>query len=188
MAIDTSDFRNGMNIYLDGEVFTIVEFQHVKPGKGAAFVRTRLRKLKTGQNVEKTFRAGEKVEPVFVEKKPLQYLYRTGDEVVVMDLEDYEQHQYPASMLGDGLKYLKEGMELSAMVVAGEVWGMDVPNFVELEVLETDPVFKGDTVSGTKPAQLEGGAMVQVPFHITQGDVLKVDTRTDSYLERVKSG
>jgi elongation factor P len=105
-----------------------------------------------------------------------------------MDLEDYEQHQYSASMLGDGLKYLKEGMELSAMVVGGEVWGLDVPNFVELEVVETDPVFKGDTVSGTKPATLEGGAQVQVPFHITQGDVLKVDTRTDSYLERVKIG
>ena len=188
MAIDTSNFKNGMNISLDGEVYTIVEFQHVKPGKGAAFVRTRLRKLKTGQNVEKTFRAGEKVEPVFVEKTPLQYLYRSGDDVVVMDLEDYEQHQYPAAFFGDGLKYLKEGMEVTALVVGGEVWGLDVPNFVELEVLETDPVFKGDTVSGTKPATLEGDAIVAVPFHITQGDVLKVDTRTDSYLERVKSG
>ena len=188
MAIDTSDFKNGMNISLDGEVFTIVEFQHVKPGKGGAFVRTRLRKLKTGQNVEKTFRAGEKVEPVFVEKKPLQYLYKAGDDVVVMDNEDYEQHQYPAAFFGDGLKYLKEGMDVTALVVGGEVWGLDVPSFVELEVIETDPVFKGDTVSGTKPATLEGGAIVAVPFHITQGDVLKVDTRTDSYLERVKSG
>jgi elongation factor P len=188
LAIDTSSFKNGMNISLDGEVFTIVEFQHVKPGKGGAFVRTRLRKLKTGQNVEKTFRAGEKVEPVFVEKKPLQYLYKSGDDVVVMDNEDYEQHQYPAAFFGDGLKYLKEGMDVTALVVGGEVWGLDVPNFVELEVLETDPVFKGDTVSGTKPATLEGGAIVAVPFHITQGDILKVDTRTDSYLERVKSG
>jgi len=188
LAIDTSDFKNGMNISLDGEVYTIIEFQHVKPGKGGAFVRTRLRKLKTGQNVDKTFRAGEKVEPVFVEKKPLQYLYKSGDDVVVMDLEDYEQHQYPAAFFGDSLKYLKEGMDITALVVGGEVWGLDVPNFVELEVVETDPVFKGDTVSGTKPAQLEGGAMVQVPFHITQGDILKVDTRTDSYLERVKSG
>lgn len=188
MAIDTSSFRNGMNIYLDGEVFTIIEFQHVKPGKGGAFVRTRLKKLKTGQNVEKTFRAGEKVEQAYVEKKPFQYLYKAGDEVVLMDLEDYEQHHHPVSLFGDSQKYLKEGMEVTAMLVDGEVWGLDVPNFVELEVVETDPVFKGDTVSGTKPARLEGGALVQVPFHITQGDVLKVDTRTDSYLERVKSG
>lgn len=188
MAIDTSDFKNGMNIYLDGEVYTIVEFQHVKPGKGGAFVRTRLRKLKTGQNMEKTFRAGERVESAYVEKKPLQFLYRAGEEVVVMDLEDYEQHHHPASMFGDGIKYLKDGMEVSAMVVDGQVWGLDVPNFVELEVVETDPVFKGDTVSGGKPATLEGGAVIQVPFHITQGDVLKVDTRTDTYLERVKSG
>lgn len=187
MAIDTSDFRNGMNIYLDGEVFTIVEFQHVKPGKGGAFVRTKLRKLKTGQNIEKTFRAGERMEPAYVEKRKMQFLYKAGDEVVVMD-EDYEQHHFSEEMLGGGLKYLKEGMEVSAVTVDGQVWALEVPNFVELPVLETDPAFKGDTVSGgSKPATLEGGAVISVPFHISVGDVLKIDTRTDSYLERVKT-
>ncbi|HET6644281.1 MAG TPA: elongation factor P [Fimbriimonadales bacterium] len=188
LAIDTSSFRNGMNIYLDGEVYTIIEFQHVKPGKGGAFVRTKLRKLKTGQNLEKTFRAGERVDPAFVEKRKLQFLYRTGDEVVVMDTEDYDQHNYPVSYVGDGAKYLQEGMEVSAVTVDGEVWGLEVPNFVELAVVETDPAFKGDTVSGgSKPATMEGGAIVAVPFHINPGDVLKIDTRTDTYLERVKS-
>jgi elongation factor P len=177
-----------MNIYLDGEVYTIIEFQHVKPGKGGAFVRTKLRKLKTGQNLEKTFRAGERVDPAFVEKRKLQFLYRTGDEVVVMDTEDYDQHNYPVSYVGDGAKYLQEGMEVSAVTVDGEVWGLEVPNFVELAVVETDPAFKGDTVSGgSKPATMEGGAIVAVPFHINPGDVLKIDTRTDTYLERVKS-
>jgi elongation factor P len=188
LAIDTSDFKNGMNIYLEGEVYTVIEFQHVKPGKGGAFVRTKLRKLKTGQNLEKTFRAGEKVEPAFVEKKPLQYLYTAGDEIVCMDMEDFEQHHFPKEFLGSGLKYLKEGMNISAMAVDGSVWGLEVPNFVELEVIETDPAFKGDTVSGgSKPATMEGGAVVSVPFHIKVGDLLKIDTRTDSYLERVKA-
>ncbi|MBA3726261.1 MAG: elongation factor P [Armatimonadetes bacterium] len=177
-----------MNIYLEGEVYTIVEFQHVKPGKGAAFVRTKLRKLRTGQNIEKTFRAGEKVDPAFVERRKLQYLYKAGDEVVVMDIQDYEQHHYPLSYMGDGAKYLTEGMEVSAMAVDGEVWGLEIPNFVELAVSETDPAFKGDTVSGgSKPATMEGGAIVSVPFHINPGDILKIDTRTDTYLERVKT-
>ena len=189
LAIDTSDFKNGMNIYLDGEVFTVVEFQHVKPGKGGAFVRTKLRKLKTGQNIEKTFRAGERVEPAYVEKKKLQFLYKAGGEVVCMDMEDFEQNHYPVSYLGGGIKYLKEGMEVSAVAVDGKVWGIEVPNFVELTVAETDPAFKGDTVSGgTKPATLEGGAVVSVPFHINIGDILKIDTRDDKYLERVKTG
>lgn len=187
MAIDTSDFRTGMNIYLDGEVYTIIEFQHVKPGKGGAFVRTKLRKLKTGQNIEKTFRAGERMEPAYVEKRKMQFLYRSGDDVVCMD-EDFEQHSYPSSYFGDGIKYLKEGMDVSAVTVDGNVWGLEVPNFVELMVAETDPAFKGDTVSGGgKPATLEGGATVTVPFHISVGDVIKVDTRTDTYLERVKT-
>lgn len=188
MAIDTSDFKNGMHIELDGEIYTIVEFQHVKPGKGGAFVRTRLRKLKTGSNLEKTFRSGEKVEPVYVEKLKKQYLYKQGDELVLMDLDTYEQDQVPSSQIGDSAKYLKEDMELMALVAKGEVLGYEVPNFVELEVTQTDPGYRGDTVSGgsTKPATLESGAVVQVPFHINEGDVVKVDTRTDAYLERVK--
>lgn len=188
MAIDTSDFKTGMSIYLDGEVFTVVEFQHVKPGKGGAFVRTKLRKLKTGQNIEKTFRAGERIEPAYVERKKMQFLYAHGDEVTLMDLDDYDQVAYSKEMFGGGAKYLIEGMEVSAVTVDGNVVALEVPNFVELRVVETDPAFKGDTVSGgSKPATLEGGAVVAVPFHIGVGDLLKVDTRTDTYLERVKS-
>lgn len=186
MAIDTSDFRNGMHFYLDGEVFTIVEFQHVKPGKGGAFVRTRLRKIKTGQTLEKTFRAGERVDPAFVEKTKMQFISRMRSDVVLMDLESYEQITIPGDTLGSQGKYLKEDSEVVALIAGTETLGYELPNFVELEVTVTDPGFKGDTVSGTKIAQLESGASVQVPFHINIGDVIKVDTRTDEYLERVK--
>jgi len=188
VATDTSDFRNGLHIYLDGEVYSIVEFQHVKPGKGGAFVRTKLKKMSTGQNLEKTFRAGERVETAFVERKRLQFLYQNGDEVVCMDPEDFDQHSFDAALLGSGRKYLSEGMDLTAVVVDGKVISLEVPAFVELRVEQTDPGFKGDTVSGgSKPAVLEGGAQVNVPFHINIGDVVKVDTRTDTYLERVKT-
>jgi len=188
LAIDTSDFRNGMHLYLDNDVYTIVEFQHVKPGKGGAFVRTRLRKLRTGTTIEKTFRAGERVEPAFVERKKYQFLYKQGSEFVLMDLDTYEQDHVEQGRIGDQAKYLKEDMELSVLVAGGEVLGYELPNFVELEVVQTDPGYRGDTVSGssTKPAKLETGATVQVPFHINEGDCVKVDTRTDSYLERVK--
>jgi elongation factor P len=188
LAVDTSDFRNGMHMYLDGEVFTIIEFQHVKPGKGGAFVRTRLRKLKSGSVIDKTFRAGERVEPAFVEKQKMQFLFRQGTEVVLMDLDTYEQIPVEEEHLGDQAKYLKDDVEIVALVAGGETLGYELPNFMELEVVETDPGYRGDTVSGgsTKPAKLESGAMVQVPFHINIGDVVKVDTRTDAYLERVK--
>jgi len=187
LAIDTSDFKNGMHFYLDGEVYTIIEFQHVKPGKGGAFVRTRLRKIKTGQVTEKTFRSGERVEPAFVEKNKMQFLYRQGDELVLMDLDSYEQTPVSPESLGDQAKYLKEDCELVCLVASGDILGYELPNFVELEVVETDPGYKGDTVSGSnKPAKLETGAIVQVPFHINEGDIIKVDTRTDTYLERVK--
>lgn len=168
-------------------MWTIIEFQHVKPGKGGAFVRTRLRKVKTGQTVEKTFRSGEKVEPVFVEKVKKQFLFRQGSELVLMDLDSYEQEPVEEASLGDQAKYLKEEMEIVALEANGEVLGYELPSFVELAVVETDPGFKGDTVSGSnKPAKLETGATIQVPFHIAEGDVVKVDTRTDAYLERVK--
>jgi elongation factor P len=187
LAIDTSDFKNGMHFYMDGDVWTIVEFQHVKPGKGGAFVRTRLRKVRTGQVIEKTFRSGERVEPAFVEKVPMQYLYKQGGEAIMMDLDTYEQNPVPFESLGSQAKYLKEETEINALQASGEILGYELPNFVELEVTETDPGFKGDTVSGSnKPAKLETGATVQVPFHINIGDVIKVDTRTDAYLERVK--
>lgn len=187
MALDTSDFKNGMHFYMDGDVWTIIEFQHVKPGKGGAFVRTRLKKVRTGQVIEKTFRSGERVEPAFVEKIVMQFLYKQGDDAMLMDLDSYEQIPIPFESLGNQGKYLKEEMEVTALQAGTEILGYELPNFVELEVIETDPGFRGDTVSGSnKPAKLETGATIQVPFHINIGDVLKVDTRTDSYLERVK--
>jgi elongation factor P len=188
LAIDTSDFKNGMHMYLDGEVYTITEFQHVTPGKGGAFVRTRLRKVKTGAILEKTFRSGERFEPAFVEKRKMQFVYRQGDELVLMDLDTYEQEPVKESAIGDQAKYLKEDFEVVSLVADGEVLGYEVPNFVELEIVETDPGHRGDTVSSgaTKPAKLESGASIQVPFHLNVGDVVKVDTRTDTYLERVK--
>lgn len=177
-----------MHFYLDGDVWTIIEFQHVKPGKGGAFVRTRLRKVKTGQVIEKTFRSGERVEPAFVEKVKMQYLYKQGSDAYLMDLDTYEQIPVPMSTLGDQGSFLKDESEIVALTASGETLGYELPNFVELEVAETDPGFKGDTVSGgsTKPAKLETGATIQVPFHINVGDSVKVDTRSGAYLERVK--
>ena len=188
LAIDTSDFRNGMGIYLDGEVYTIVEFQHVKPGKGGAFVRTRLKKIRTGAALEKTFRAGERVEPAFLEKKKLQYLYSQGDEIILMDLDTYEQIHVSKEEIGAGLDFLKEEMELTALVVDDQTIGYEIPNVVELVIAETGPGYRGDTVSGssTKAATLETGAVIQVPFHLNEGDKIKVDTRERSYIERVK--
>jgi len=172
---------------MEGDVWTIIEFQHVKPGKGGAFVRTRLRKIRTGQVMEKTFRSGEKVEPVFVEKVEMQYLYKQGGNAILMDLDSYEQNEVPMTNFGDQGAYLKEEAIITALVANENTLGYELPNFVELEVTQTDPGFKGDTVSGSnKPATLETGAVVNVPFHINIGDVIKVDTRTDQYLERVK--
>ena len=188
MAVDTSDFKNGMHFTMDGDVWTIIEFQHVKPGKGGAFVRTRLRKVRTGQVIEKTFRSGERVDQVYVEKVKMQFLYRQMNEMILMDLDTYEQIPVESSTMGDQGKYLKDESEVVALVANGETLGYELPNFVELAIAQTDPGVKGDTVSGgaTKPAKLETGATINVPFHINIGDIVKVDTRTDAYLERVK--
>ncbi|MEA2552393.1 MAG: elongation factor [Fimbriimonadaceae bacterium] len=177
-----------MSFYLDGDVYTIIEFQHVKPGKGGAFVRTRLRKVKSGAILEKTFRSGERVEPAYVEKAKMQYLYRQGNEAVLMDMDSYEQLPVSMEQFGDQNKYLKEDMEITCLRAGDEILGYEIPNFMELEIIETDPGFKGDTVSGssTKPAKLETGASLNVPYHINVGDIVKVDTRSHSYLERVK--
>ena len=185
---DTSDFKTGMAFQMDGDIWTLIEFQHVKPGKGGAFVRTKLRKVKSGQVLEKTFRSGEKIEPVFLEKVKMQFLYKQNTEAILMDLDSYEQIPVEMSTLGDQAEFLKEDMEIISLQVKEEVLGYELPNFVELEVVETDPGERGNTVSGgaTKPAKLESGASVQVPFHINIGDVLKIDTRSGSYLERVK--
>jgi elongation factor P len=185
--IDTSDFRNGLSIIQDNDIFTIVEFQHVKPGKGGAFVRTRLKNARTGAVIEKTFRAGEKMDQARLERKPMQYLYRQDDDYFLMNTETYDQLGVGESLIGPPAKYLKDGMEVMVVEHDGAIIGVEVPFFVELEVAETDPGVRGDTASGgSKPATLETGAVIQVPFFVDVGDKVKVDTRTDTYLERVK--
>jgi len=186
--IDTSDFRNGLHIILDGDIYTIIEFMHVKPGKGGAFVRTKLKNVRTGSVLDKTFRAGERMEQAFLERKPMQFLYSQDDEYYLMDMDTYDQIMVRRDQFGEGIKYLKENMEVSVLMHEGRVVGVEIPWFVELQVVETDPGVRGDTASGgSKPAVLETGAVVRVPFHINVGDIIKVDTRTDQYLERVKT-
>lgn len=188
MLIDTSDFRNGLHILQENEIYTIVEFQHVKPGKGGAFVRSKLKNLRTGAVIDKTWRAGEKMEQARIERKPMQYLYQQDGEYYLMDPETYDQVAVSGDLFGSGLKYLKDSMEVTITDYNGQIIGVEVPNFVELLVDMTDPSEKGDTASGgSKPATLETGAVVQVPFFVKVGDKIKVDTRTDTYLERVKS-
>lgn len=184
--ISSNDFQTGLTIELDGEIYMVIEFQHVKPGKGAAFVRSKLRNMRSGSTTEKTFRAGEKIARALIEKKEMEYLYNTGEEYIFMDTESYEQASLNANQLGDNLNFLKENMRLLVMVFKGEVIGIEMPNSVELAVVETDPGFKGDTASGgSKPAKLETGFVVQVPFFINEGDILRIDTRTGAYIERV---
>lgn len=185
--MDTSDFRNGLSIIQDNDIYTIVEFQHVKPGKGGAFVRTRLKNARSGAVIEKTFRAGEKMEHARLERKPMQFLYKQEDEYYLMDNDTFEQVSVPGSLIGSTVKYLKDGMEVMVVDHNGTLIGVEVPAFVELVVEMTDPGVKGDTASGgSKPATLETGAVVNVPFFVNIGDKIKVDTRVDSYLERVK--
>lgn len=185
--MDTSDFRNGLSIMQDNDIYTIVEFQHVKPGKGGAFVRTKLRNARTGAVIDKTFRAGEKMDQARIERKPMQYLYNQGDEYFLMDTQTYDQVSVAQEAIGNPVKYLKDGTDVMVVDHDGEILGVEVPFFVELEVTETEPGVRGDTASGgSKPATLETGATIQVPFFIDVGDRVKVDTRTDTYLERAK--
>lgn len=184
--ISTNDFRTGLTIELEGQVYSVVDFQHVKPGKGAAFVRTKLKNMQTGAVTEKTFRAGEKVSKAHIERKTMQYLYNTGQDFIFMDTESYEQLTLDREQLGDSALYLKENMEADFMMYEELIMGVEVPNFVELTVTETDPGFKGDTASGgSKPASLETGLTIQVPFFINVGDVVRVNTKTGEYMERV---
>jgi elongation factor P len=185
--MDTSDFRNGLSILQDNDIYTIVEFQHVKPGKGGAFVRTKLRNARSGAVIDRTFRAGEKMEQARLERRPMQYLYNQEDDYFLMDPNTFEQIAVPKSLIGHPVKYLKDGMEVMVVDYNGTIIGVEVPFFVELEVTMTDPGVRGDTASGgSKPAELETGAMVNVPFFVNVGDRIKVDTRTDTYLERAK--
>jgi elongation factor P len=185
--IDTADFKNGVSIIQDNEIFTIVWFQHHKPGKGGAVMRTKLKNLRTGGVVDRTFGAGEKFEQAILDRYPMQYLYKQDDEYVLMHPETYEQVSIGSSTFGDSLKYLKDGMEVNVVEHNGKILGAELPFFVELEIADTDPGVKGDTASGgSKPATLETGAVINVPFFVNIGDKVKVDTRNDSYLERVK--
>ncbi len=175
-----------MTIVVDEVLYTIVEFQHVKPGKGGAFVRTKLKNLKTGGVVDKTFRAGEKFDQAMVERRPMQFLYRDGSTIHLMDTQNYEQIELDVSLAGDAMQYIKDNMIVQMMTIDGEPTGVEAPNFVELGVAQADPGLKGDSAtSGTKPATLETGAVIQVPLFINPGDTLKVDTRTGTYIERV---
>ncbi|MHB1341634.1 MAG: elongation factor P [Coriobacteriia bacterium] len=186
MAVSTSNFKNGMCIMYDNKMWIIVDFQHVKPGKGGAFVRTKLKELRSGRVVDITFRAGEKMDDVRIENKTLQYLYSDGEAFHFMDTGSYEQFELGADFVGETSKWLKENDEVQVMYAGGDMIGVEAPMFVELEVTETDPGFKGDTVQGgTKPATLETGAVVQVPMFINAGDVIKVDTRDGRYITRV---
>ncbi len=182
----TADFRNGMVIRHDGELWQIVYFQHVKPGKGGAFVRTKLKKVTSGQVVERTFRSGERVEDVRLERRPMQYLYTGEHHAYFMDTQTYEQMPISEDLLTDQKAYLKENIICDVLVHEGGVLGVELPNFIEAEIVETDPGFRGDTATGgTKPATIETGAVVQVPLFVNKGEVIRVDTRTNQYLERV---
>ncbi|MDY6939515.1 MAG: elongation factor P [Cyanobacteriota bacterium] len=183
--ISSNDFRTGVTIELDGSVWRVVEFLHVKPGKGSAFVRTKLKNVQTGGTVERTFRAGETVPQANLEKIVMQYTYKDGDQYVFMDMETYDQSPLNPDQIGDGLKYLKEGMEVNIIRWGDQVLEVELPNSVVLEVTDTDPGVKGDTATGgTKPATVETGAQVMVPLFISIGERIKIDTRNDSYLGR----
>ncbi|MBY0449820.1 MAG: elongation factor P [Cyanobacteria bacterium] len=184
--ISSNDFRTGLTILVDSQLWQVVEFLHVKPGKGAAFVRTKLKNVETGQVVEKTFRAGEKVESARVEKSEMQYLYGDGNDYTFMDNQTFDQLTITKAQIGDGVKYLKEGMSAYVLRHESRIIGVDIPNHVELEVVETPPSEKGNTAQGgTKPATLETGAIVQVPFFVDVGTKIRVDTRNNQYLDRV---
>ncbi|MBE5866641.1 MAG: elongation factor P [Lachnospiraceae bacterium] len=184
--ISAGDFRNGITIEFDGNVYQIIEFQHVKPGKGAAFVRTKLKNVKNGGVVEKTFRPTEKCPQARIDRKDMQYLYADGDLFYFMDTETYDQVALNGDTVGDALKFVKENEMCKVCSHNGSVFSVEPPLFVELDITETEPGFKGDTATGaTKPATVETGALVYVPLFVEQGDKIKIDTRTGEYLSRV---
>jgi elongation factor P len=181
-----NDLRNGLVIRLDGNLYTIVSCEHVKPGKGGAFARTKIKRITDGAVLERTFRSNETVEDVRLEERKMQYMYREGDLLVLMDNETFEQHSLSEDLTGDGMKFLKEGETVTVKVDGNTPLTIELPNFVVLEIVETDPGVRGDTATGgSKPAKLETGAVVQVPLFVKQGAVIRVDTRTGTYVERV---
>lgn len=185
MAISVNDFKNGLTIDIDGELWRVVEFQHVKPGKGSAFVRSKLKNLRSGALQEQTFRSTAKVEKAQIDTKKMQYLYADGDNHVFMDTETYEQLELGADQIQQELKYLQENMMVSVIMHGGETLGVELPNTVDLEVAETEATIKGNTQSGgSKPATMTTGLVVQVPFFISSGDVLTINTQDGSYISR----
>jgi elongation factor P len=175
-----------MMIRMDGDLYAVLSYQHVKPGKGPAFVRVKVRHIKKNSTVEKTLRPGEKIEDVYIDRRKMQYLYSDGEHVVFMDLESYEQETVPLDRVEDEMKFLKEGLEVDVSFYEGEIISIDLPIFVELHVTHTEPGLKGDTATTTyKPAEMETGTKIQVPLFINEGDVVKIDTRTGEYMERV---
>ena len=186
MTISTNQFKNGTHIEIDGKIWKIIEFQHVKPGKGGAFVRTKLRRIEDGSVIDKTFRAGEKFRPVRTESKKMQYLYDSGDAAVFMDSQDYDQIEIQRSSLGDSMQWVLPNAEVDVLFVDERPSDVQVPSAIEMKVVQTDPGLKGDTASGggNKPATLESGVVVQVPLFIEEGETIRVDTRTGEYMSR----
>ena len=185
--ISTADFRNGARLEIDGQPYHIVEFQHVKPGKGGAFVRTKLKAYRTGNVLDRTFRPGEKFQEPNLDEREMQFLYNSGDEYTFMDTTNYEQFAYQKNMLGENVDLLKENTNVKILLFHDEPITVELPIFLELKVVETDPGVRGDTASGgTKPAIVETGASIKVPLYLESGEVIKIDTRTRDYVERVR--
>ena len=184
-TISTNEFKSGITVKMDGDLYVIIEYQHVKPGKGGAFVRTKLRKMKTGGVIERTFRVGEKFEDAFIEQRTLQYQYRAGDAFHFMDTTTYEDVTIKEDFIGPAGGFLKESMECEGRFYENQLISLELPTFVELHVAETEPGIRGDTSkSGNKPAKLESGASIMVPLFVDAGDLLKIDTRTGAYVGR----
>ncbi len=186
MIVSTAEFRKGLKLLIDNEPFIIVDFQHVKPGKGGAFVRTRIKSLVSGNVLERTFRSGDKVEVPDVEEKEVQFMYKEADTYHFMDVQTYEQFAVDEKSLGDAKNYLKEELVISLSFYKGSPIGVSLPNFVDLRIAKTEPGIKGDTAqNATKPAQMESGYVLQVPLFLEEGEVIKIDTRSGQYIERV---
>jgi elongation factor P len=187
MAISTSDFKTGLTIEFEGKVYQILEFQHVKPGKGSAFVRSKLRNLQTGSTLERTWRAGESMEQAIVERRQVEFQYRDGDDFHFMDMTDFDQMQLSKAQVGDSAKFLRDNTPVQITTWKDTILGVEPPQTMEFRVAQTDPGLRGDTAQGgSKPATLETGAVVTVPLFVNEGEMIRVDTRSGAYLERVK--
>jgi elongation factor P len=187
VAISTADFKTGLTIEYEGNVYQIVDFQHVKPGKGGAFVRSRIKNLMTGNTVDKTWRAGDKLDQAIVERTNVEYLYSDGDDLVFMDMSSFEQMTLPAKQVGDAVKFLKDNTPVQLVQWKNQLLNIELPQTMEFKITQSDPGVRGDTAQGgSKPATLETGAVVTVPLFVNEGETIRVDTRTGQYIERVK--